>query len=1032
MKREPGGVNRERRPEANPVGAPGPGANPAVPVVASGRGPFDTSMLPTDSEVVVHIEVDEILRSSLVQNYTGGRFSSLSGLVSNFGVNLATLDSISIGIRNLDDVPIPSPQLLVGGLEGLKLIDLATHPDVLSTIVIRSEDRVDDSTLATAGERVSYQTEQYFRLNSSQFIAPCAFISGRRTLVVSDEQTIQSLIIAGRDAPKPMADLSFVRKADFVVALVPKNPESLHRWLPSPPAAQDDGPGTSSDQLPRARTDGDTEAPGQPHRETTLSEASTAPLDGGGQTPSVTVVSAQKPIIDPARIGTGLSANQAVSASEPGDLGEESKPADLISSLRDHAKGIAYQLNLQDGVAMSLSAQCDDPESAEQLRAAAEHSIAELQASYEERRSKLPRGFGELVEGLRVNAQQTLAFATTAVPEVQQGDVLRLPGFLLGWATAGEPALMADAAGPSSLQSEPPGELAERTLVEGIPPTDGLDHPEGMEVRALARWKPSRFGESRSRELQLAVVAFGGPALNAAAVGHLQLETAEVNRVTPLKWLGVSHLDDSYGLDPLHGFAPVDRDSPLSVHPRNGVIAVFDVVPPKAPAGRLRQFAGQFTLRHFNVAEEIIIPNVRQKLINGLNDASLQQAGVEVSLGRGDGRDVIEVYYDETAGIGQVELVLPDGSRVPESNSTKTVSRTKTLRSLSVDESSIPAEVGLRIALKSEMQHLTVPFEFQGLPIPDVGQLSDSERALLVWTPAENPPSLPQDVLIEAQARWDNPAAGSMAQLTAGLRRSRDDDDDDDGPSLRRRPVGSVVGVARRPGRQSQRPLRVLVDLTGPLVEAADAVGFVELTSIATEFGTELGFEGTYFRQTDASGSFISRAHNIGTNTDGPPGGIRVAFHFTPPVEPIHELARLNGSLKLRTSRNRTDTVIKNLHQRLETEIVNRELSQRGVALAAAVEGDELLVRLIKGKDEQISAIIPVDVYGDPIPGVTSTREPGKERAGGRLIHRLSFTNGVPSGVGLRIFVNSAVSELTVPFRFLNVPVPSMPGLVRN
>ena len=1007
--REGRGVNREAR-AAKPGNREAPPEADAKPVAATpGRAPFDTSLLPSDSEVIIHIDVGEVLRSSLVQNYTGGRFHSLGGLVSGFGVNLATLESVTIGIRNLDDVPLPSPRLLVGGLESLALMDLAAHPDVKSTIVVRSADRIEESALATSGESVPYQTERYYRVDSTQFVSPCAFLAGRRTVVVSDEQTIQSLIVAGRDAPKPTADLSFVRKADFVVAMVPKNRASLHRWLPAAPQTEDEAPATSAEVSSGKAKDG-------------IPDVSTDPGDDSPEAASATVVSALKPV------NGAVPSDTSASAPDVADGEQELESPDLLTVLRLHAEGIGIQLNLQDGVAMSLSARCDTPESAESLRAAAQTSVSELRTAYEERRGKLPPGFGGLVEGLRVNAQKGLAFATTAVPKEQQGDVLQLPGFLLGLASGGDPELMAEAAGPASSLSEPPRQLAEQTLVEGIPPVASPDLPEGLEVRALARWKPSQVQGSRSRELQLAVVAFGGPALNAAAVGQLQLVTAEVNRVAPLKWVGTSHLDDSYGLDPLHGFVPVDRDNPTSVHPVNGVIAVFDVVPPTEASSRLRRFAGQFTLRHFNVAEEIVIPNVRQLLADGWEDAALKQAGVEVSFGHEEGRDVVEVFYDESAGIGRVELIHADGSQVSESTSTKTVSRSKTLRTLSVEESTIPADVGLRIVLKSELQHLAVPFEFAGLPIPDVRQLSDFEQSLLVWTPSESPLSLPSEVLIEAQARWDNPAVDSLAPATARSRRTRYDDDDD-GPSVRRRPLGSTAGVARRSGRLSQRPLRVVVDLTGPLVETADAVGFVELTSIATDFGRELALEGAYFRQTDASGDYISRAHNIGTANDGPPGGIRVAFHLTPPLEPINALARLNGSLKLRTSRNRTETVINNLMERLDTEIVNRDLTRRGVALAAAVEGDAVFVRVVRGNDDQISAIIPVDVYGDPIPGVTTTREEGKERAEGHLIHRISFSNGVPSGVGLRVFVNSSVNEISVPFRFVNVPVPPMPAL---
>jgi hypothetical protein len=314
------------------------------------------------------------------------------------------------------------------------------------------------------------------------------------------------------------------------------------------------------------------------------------------------------------------------------------------------------------------------------------------------------------------------------------------------------------------------------------------------------------------------------------------------------------------------------------------------------------------------------------------------------------------------------------------------------------------------------------------LPLPDTGNLTDRQRALLVWTEAAPDPSRPRDVLVEAQARWDNPDAAPTLLASAPppqvtkkpIFRPSDDDEDDDDAKRRRQ---------GRPGIPSERPLRVLVDLTGPLVESSDAVGDAKITSIETDFGSALNFEGAYFHHVDVTGGAIPAGRASRLASQGPPGGMRITFHFTPPMESMHQLTRLNGSLKLRISQNRTQTLIRNLPSRTGRKITTRELTKLDVALAAQVEEDEILLRLVEGDDSQISEVVAVDTYGDPVTGVTVTQEEGSGQAEGRMVHRLTFANGIPNEVGLAIVANSSVREVDVPFRFTDLPVPSAPGI---
>src|SRR5690606_32942819 len=159
-----------------------------------------------------------------------------------------------------------------------------------------------------------------------------------------------------------------------------------------------------------------------------------------------------------------------------------------------------------------------------------------------------------------------------------------------------------------------------------------------------------------------------------------------------------------------------------------------------------------------------------------------------------------------------------------------------------------------------------------------------------------------------------------------------------------------------------------------------------QVTSIETDFRTELHFEGADFLQQDATGGPVPVGSSPRPAGEGPPGGMRIAFRFTPPLEPIHELARFNGSVKLRISQNRTETLISDLHDRLGRKLTSRELSQLGLALVARIDEDQVLVRVLEGADEQISELVAVDMYGDPVPGVVVTRDEASARIGGRRV----------------------------------------------
>jgi hypothetical protein len=979
---------------------PAAAANDQPVAGPTGTAPFDLSFLPVDTELVLVAQCGDIIRSPLVQAVTGGRVAALDPLVEGFGTRFADVASLRIGIRNLSDLPVPTAADLAGGLGSVSLRDIALNPDVSSTIVIQTRDRVDETPLRTHGDEVRVGDKRYFRLRSNTFQSTCACIHGLRTLIISDEPTILSIVESKGPPPQPKATFSFAREADLVIALAPHAPSQLERWLPSL------GLFESPDS---ARPEGDTTSEVPP--------AAAGGQRGDNPTPAASdVPEPQRPV----------EAVDGPAATDAGIVETQTAGADPPPAIPAHVTGAALMINLEHGVAVNVSLNCDSPQSAEAAEAELRQFAAQLQAAAEEHASDLNGGIRQLADALSTTRLQTVVALMTAVTPDRQTDVLALPALVLGSAGATGDNSSAGAAAPRA--GEPAGAFAEQILLEGVPPLASGQPLPGMELRGLARWQPTPPGSDGPRQLELGVVAFGGPAATAVAAGHFQLQEAEVNRLTPLKWVGTSPAYDALGLNPIDGLVPVRRESGASIHPKNGVLAVFTLVPPAEPAAHLRRVHGQFVMRYYTVSNEIVIENLREAIRTRAASQELTQAGVELELSQLNDIQTLEVLAPDAANLGAVLLLQADGTPVDGVNSHSTRSQGQVLHTLSTG-GMLPENVGLSITLNSELAEVEVPFEFANLPIPDVGALSDLERAMLVWTEAESDSGLPEGLLVEAQARWDAPEAA------AGLFTSAPAADGPDKP--RRRYVLSDGGdddrrqeVGRgRPGFRSERPLRVLVDLTGPLAEQADALGAAQVTSIETDFRTELNFEGAYFHHEDATGGPVAVSSSSRPAGDGPPGGMRIAFHFTPPLEPIHELARFNGSVRLRISQNRTQTLIPNLHERVGRRLTNRELTKLGIAVVARIDENQVLVRVLEGADEQISEIIAVDMFGDPVPGVVVTREESAQRAAVRQVHRLTFASGVPTGLGLRVVANSSVQTVDVPFRFTRLPVPPAPGL---
>ena len=233
------------RPPVNaPAAAASPESRPLAPAaVAQNQGAvsaslalFDTSYLPAESELFVYLRPGTIVRSPLSQTILGKRVSDLQpllNLTSEIGMSFDKFESITVSLRNLQEAPVPDRSFVAEGLAPFSVFRVANWPVVQPTIVLRADERIDETEISKRSIQLQHGGKRIYRLKTGGVDSPCMYMPDWRILVVSDEDSIRKLIDGGNSQPSIAADLSFVQQsADVVVAVVPHEPATLVRFLP--------------------------------------------------------------------------------------------------------------------------------------------------------------------------------------------------------------------------------------------------------------------------------------------------------------------------------------------------------------------------------------------------------------------------------------------------------------------------------------------------------------------------------------------------------------------------------------------------------------------------------------------------------------------------------------------------------------------------------------------------------------------------------------------------------------------------------
>src|SRR5690606_11568957 len=173
-----------------------------------------------------------------------------------------------------------------------------------------------------------------------------------------------------------------------------------------------------------------------------------------------------------------------------------------------------------------------------------------------------------------------------------------------------------------------------------------------LQVKALAQWGESPYGDQAPPPLEIGVVALGGPAVQAIAMGRMELTEARLEGEWSLKWLGTS-LNPADG-DAINGFVPIERDGMFSDHPDEGIVTGYLLAPPADAASALPSVAGQFTLQIAGRTEEVLLSDLAQ-LRGPVEDERLASARMSVDASRA-AQGQVEISWNDSPLIGKVEL----------------------------------------------------------------------------------------------------------------------------------------------------------------------------------------------------------------------------------------------------------------------------------------------------------------------------------------------------------------------------------------
>lgn len=742
---------------AKPTTLPSQTAQTSKATAPAGASPFETSYLDPATELFVFVRPAAIASSSFLQALSGGKLGPADNVSESFGISIEEIESVTIGLSQLQKLAEQSAAQMTQQPSAADALQATMMPSVMPdpsgvaehfVFVVRTTEAVKLEDLALPegdGFIKTHSSKSYRQLADLGEQSPHMFAPDEKTFVIATDSVIQSIIDQGETPTQATADLSFVSAdSHLIVAVVPHDREAFFANLPAIP--------TPEPQPEPAPTTAPEIKPGQDGYRVSEEDEDD---EGKGKNKN----RRKKDDEEDGRslLGRGIQiADGTNSETEAGALAAVDKK-EWQKLLETHAIGIALQIDLNEGLQLKITAQCDVPASPLRIQKELDVVVSQGKQAFEAVRSVLPGIIqeiaGSMVNSLTVTTDGTTVAISTTLPESQQANLTMLPMVVMGM-------MMSQAGNVEVMQQMVDWqERAEEVLNQGQLSVISEGLPEGLEVHGIARWSLPQPGQELSPPLlEVATVYAGGPGAFTRSFGRLKVTEANDASGVPLKWLGVSR--NGRTEDPLHEMTAIDRTNGFTAHPPQGVATGLLFHPPGSDVQSLAVVAGEVVLEVPTSTREIMLHNVSSGPVS-IDDPVLQGVHFFVTTETVDSRTIVRCTYSNQGPVGPITVHDASGNVVEASSSSQVIVGDQVQREWQLsEETKLP--LGLVVAVQENVQEVSVPFRFENIPMPEPVSRFSGQEPLGSWTSANKDSDLPDGLTLEAQARWKGPQTPRM------------------------------------------------------------------------------------------------------------------------------------------------------------------------------------------------------------------------------------------------------------------------------
>lgn len=222
-----------QRPPDSTAGTGTTSAPPSTAVAstkpASQATTIDTSYLPAETEIVLHVRVSEIWNSPLIRQWhdEDALKAAVMEMQKATGLTPSDVESLTVGIVSATSLAMSAatagPQALAGETENVMVVVRTRRPFGTSILNEMSE----------LFEKADHDGKTFYRSLIADNGPPSIYLADGNTLVMGDEEPLKAAIDQGEDST-PRPEFGFVDPAkQLSIAFAPADPFALMEALPT-------------------------------------------------------------------------------------------------------------------------------------------------------------------------------------------------------------------------------------------------------------------------------------------------------------------------------------------------------------------------------------------------------------------------------------------------------------------------------------------------------------------------------------------------------------------------------------------------------------------------------------------------------------------------------------------------------------------------------------------------------------------------------------------------------------------------------